>query len=217
MCANTQLHQTWWALGAVTPALAVLLLEAVVALRVRPTRGWPLAATVTLLLLGLLVVACGLFVAPALGGLALVTLLTVRAGLRGAATWSQAPREVPLRLGALLIALGACGLSQRPSRRDPDELVRLLTATPYVFSDDSWALEELQRRRDEALPLVEARLESLRQGAGQRQLVVALELHQRLGGAQERRTASCVQAAASPAQEDSVTARRWRVCGASRP
>lgn len=187
-CANTQLHQRWWQLGAVGAASFVLLVELAVASGSLKALSSPRRVVVHALLA--LALAGGLFAAltaPVLGGLAFVAVLTVRALVVAAFTLRSDPVVVSVRLGAAVVALGACLLLNLPANRSRDELVTLLTATPFHFDRSSWAFSRLEA--DEGLVEVEQRLGRLR--ADDPKTLVTLELHRQLGGAPARRSALC--------------------------
>ncbi|MER2564526.1 MAG: hypothetical protein ABTQ32_27595 [Myxococcaceae bacterium] len=197
-CANTQLHQRWWQLGAVGAASFVLLIELAVASgslkALSSLRRVVVHALLALALVGGVLAA---LTAPVLGGLVFLSVLAVRALAVAAFTLRSDPVAVSARLGAAVVALGASVLLNLPANRSRDELVTLLTATPFHFDKRSWAFTRLET--DEGLGEVEARLEHLR--ADDPKALVTLELHQQLGGAPARRIPLCLALAARPPDE----------------
>lgn len=207
-CANNQLHQRWWLLGAVSLASLVLVVELVVAMRTLESAPSPLRFGLNGLIgVALLVGAIGSLTAPVLGALAFLSVLTVRALVVAGVTLRKHPRAVNLRLAVTSAALVVCVLLSVPASRSRDELVTLLTGTPYQFDQRSWAFTQLEA--DDGLAEVEQRLERL--NAQDPRAVVTLELHQQLGGLPARRSALCSGLSAEP--RASVAQRIERVCG----
>lgn len=209
-CANTQLHQQWWQLGSVSTAAVVLVIELLVA------RGdlEALARAQRLVLNGLVgaalvVGALGALTAPVLGGFAFVVLLFLRALAVAGFTVRQRPRMVALRLGVTAAALATCVFIKLPANRSRDELVTLLTATPFRFERSSWAFTRLEAEGSDGLAEVEQRLDALK--ADDSKALVTLELHQQLGGPAARRGALCSRLVASEHDEQRLL-RIERVC-----
>jgi hypothetical protein len=213
LCANTQLHQEWWVLGAVSPLVFVLCLEAVLA-RPRLEAGWPRMLARGLLLLGVGAAVAGGMVAPVLSGVALAVALWVRALVVAGATLRSAPRLVPLRMGLLLVAMGVNVAWQAPPQRNTEELVRLLSATPYRLEPGTWALEEV-RRRAEALTVTEQRLANLEADASPRRVLVLLDLQRELGGALSGRASHCARIREAAQRDEGLAPVVGRVCGGS--
>ncbi len=210
LCANTQLHQQWWQLGSVGAATLVMVLELVVSsggLKALP-------APLRLGLNGLIGVALvlgmvGGLTAPVLGGLAFLGVLCVRALLVAAFGWRRDRQLVAVRLGLTVAALVACVFINVPANRSRDELVTLLTATPFQFDRSSWAFTQLEAESAQGLAEVERRLERLSEEDSK--TVVTLELHQQLGGESYRRSSLCSRLVARE-HEERLAQRIERVC-----
>jgi hypothetical protein len=214
LCANTQLHQRWWELGAVAPASLVLLVEGLLSNSTLKSLPSPLRIALHGLI-GLALVAgvWGSLTAPILGGVGFITLLALRSGLVVALTVRRRPRAVLSRLVVTLVALGGCLLMQAPVNRPPDELVSLLTATPFHFDEQSWALSQLKAQGPDGLAAVERRLDDLREGDPRRGVLVTLELQQHLGGSPARRAVACARFAASGERDEQLNPRIAHACG----
>lgn len=209
-CANTQLHQRWWQLGSVSAASMVLLVELVVAsvgLKALPS---PLRFVLNGLVVAALVLGViGGLTAPVLGGFAFVMVLAVRALVVAAFTLRKDPFVVSVRLAVTAAALVACVFINVPANRSRDELVTLLTATPFRFERSSWAFTQLEAESAQGLAEVEQRLE--RMTAEDSKAVVTLELHQQLGGEAARRSALCSRLVARE-HDERLAQRIERVC-----
>lgn len=213
LCANTQLHQQWWVLGAVPPLLFALCLEAVLA-RPRLEAGVPRMLTRGLLALGVGAAVAGVMVAPVLGGVALTVALGSRALVVAGATLRSAPRAVALRMGLLLVVLCLTIAAVAPPLRNTEELVQLLSATPYRFEPGTWVLGEV-RHRAEALRLTEERLASLQADAPPRRVLVLLELQRELGGAMTGRASHCERIREAAKRDEGLAPAIARVCDGS--
>jgi len=192
----------------------VLIIELVVASGGLKTLPAPLKLVLNGLIGGALV--AGLFgglTAPVLGGLAFLAVLCVRALVVAAFGWRRDPLMVGVRLGVTVAALGACVLINVPANRSRDELVSLLTATPFRFERSSWAFTQLEADSAQGLAEVEQRLERL--SVEDSKTVVTLELHQQLGGEATRRSALCSRLIARE-HEERLAQRIERVCVVAR-
>ena len=212
LCANNQLHQRWWELGAVAAASLVLLLELVVpnpALKaLSPPRRFALNGLVGV------AVAAGLWgslTAPVLGGPGFLSVLGLRALLVGAFTVRGHARTVAQRLTVTALALTICVLIKVPANRAPDELVGLLTGTPFRFEEQSWALTQLKAEGADGLAEAEKRLDALSAEDLRGSAIVTLELHQQLGGSPDRRSASCDRLVTRE-HDEQLALRLERVC-----
>lgn len=190
-CTNTVLHQRYWWLGAIGPALALLLLEAAVRAAQGPRlEGWRRAGSLLFVALALIGGVGGALTAPVLGGAVVVGLLLLRATFVGAVTASEAPRGVAVRGLVLVLGLAGAVASSAPALRATPELVSLLTQTPFHFDDDCWALAQA-RTRPEALPELERKLSTTSADALAHQQLVLVELHALLGGDHSARAPLC--------------------------
>lgn len=210
LCANNQLHQRWWELGAVLPASLVLLIEVLVSNSTLSECSKPIRSSLHGLVgVAVIVGLWGSLTAPILGGLAFIAILAARTVLVATLTLRQ--RGVAQRLTITVVALAICVLIKVPANRSPDELVTVLIGTPFHFDEQSWAFKQLQSEGVDGLAEAEKRLDELRAEDLRARTVVTLELHQQLGGSPARRLAPCARIALKELDE-TLAPRIARVC-----
>lgn len=209
MCADTMLQQSWWVLGAIGPALLVLIVDALVWLHAGAKRS-----LLVVVVLAAPTILTGVMVAPVLAGAGLVVLLLGRSVVLTALALRERPRAALVRAGVVSLLLGAAVVSSLPARRSTDALTRLLSATPFRLEPTSWALDEL-RSRDEALPAVREELTAaLARDTMPRRRIVLLELHAVLGGPAAERATGCEATKRELSTYDRAVAASWaRACG----